>query len=83
MLLLRGLAEMRKRLAIDMRNSLTSRKIMSHAPLSAQGRGALGAIIQMVERTHFGAAGAGGAEHTLCRGRFETLKDSLVASGAK
>ncbi|HYA80648.1 MAG TPA: hypothetical protein VED87_06955 [Methylocystis sp.] len=80
-LLLKSLNEMRRLAGLSFRDSLTSREILSQAPLSDAGRGALGAIIRVVELSWFGVAGARAEDYAACRGHFEALKASL-AGGA-
>jgi hypothetical protein len=79
-LLLRSLDEMRRRLALEFKESLTSREILAHAPLCARGRGALSAIIQAVERSYFGGSAGRYEDYVACRSHFEAFKASLAPS---
>ncbi|HXY59446.1 MAG TPA: DUF4129 domain-containing protein [Methylocystis sp.] len=81
-LLLKSLNEMRRRAGLSFKDSLTSREILSQAPLTDAGRGALGAIIRVVELTWFGDAGARAEDYAACRGYFEALRASLAGVGA-
>jgi len=81
-LLLKSLNEMRRLAGLSFKDSLTSREILGQAPLSDAGRGALGAIIGVVELTWFGDAGAQAEDYARCRSHFEALKASLAGAGA-
>ena len=81
-LLLKSLNEMRRLAGLSFKDSLTSREILSQAPLSDAGRGALGGIIRVVELTWFGVTGAREEDYAACRGHFEALKASLADATA-
>jgi hypothetical protein len=81
-MLLRALAELRRRLDLSFGVSLTSREILAAAPISEKGRAAFGVIVFFVERTHFGGADASGADYAECRRHFDALRLAL-AEGAR
>jgi len=81
-LLLRSVAEMRKRLGLSFADSLTSREILRLAPLSERGRDAFGAIIFAVEGSYFGRRGASNDEYLACRNSFDALRQSLIVDAA-
>jgi hypothetical protein len=81
-LLLRSVAEMRKRLGLSFADSLTSREILHRAPLSERGRNALAAIIFAVEGSYFGRRGASKDDYLACRNSFDALKQSLIVEAA-
>jgi hypothetical protein len=81
-LLLRSVAEMRKRLGLSFADSLTSREILHRAPLSEHGRDALGAIIFAVEGSYFGKRGASNDDYLACRKSYDALRQSLIMDTA-
>jgi hypothetical protein len=76
-LLLQGLAEMRKRLDLSFADSLTSREIMRQAPVSTSAKTALGEIVGWVERAYFGDHPAGNDAYVACRRSFAALSEAL------
>jgi hypothetical protein len=77
MLLLQGLAEIRRRLNTQFADSLTSREILRAAPLSPQGRMSLREIVAAVEWTYFGGYPAQLTDYTACRRSYENLRHAL------
>ena len=76
-LLLNALAEIRRRLAEPIADSLTSREILRRVPLSETGRAALRDLIARVERSYFGEHPADAADYRSCRDSFERLNAAL------
>jgi hypothetical protein len=79
-LLLQSLSDIRAQSFSRLDASLTSREILRHAKLPAQGRDALGNIIRGVEFTYFGLRPATAAEWQTCRAAFETLRRQLATA---
>jgi len=81
-LLLQGLADIRRHLDEQFADSLTSREILRSTKLSEQGRGSLRDIISRVEWTYFGEHPAGAADYAACRSSFDALAHALRAGPA-
>lgn len=73
MLLLRSVAELRKRLEVTIADSLTSREILQRLALPEVGRRALADLISRVELVHFGKRAAGRDDYGACRASFDAL----------
>jgi hypothetical protein len=78
-LLLQGLADIRRHLGEHFADSLTSREILRHTRLSAAGRAALADIVERVEWTHFGQRPAAETDYQACRASFGALAQALHA----
>jgi hypothetical protein len=72
-LLLHCLDEMKRRLKVDIADSLTSREIVRRAHLPDQAAVALKGIVIRVESSYFGDHPAGRPDYLSCRGRYEEL----------
>lgn len=82
LLLLHCLAEIRRRLAVEFADSLTSREILRSARLPEPGRSALDAIVARVEWTYFGHHPAGRADYDSCRAGAAELTAALAGGKA-
>jgi hypothetical protein len=78
-LLLKSLADIRRRLGLSFSDSLTSREILGRARLPANGNEALRDIVLRVELSYFGERPAGPADYEACRRRFDELAAALDA----
>ena len=76
-LLLQGLAEIRRVLDEQFADSLTSREILRSARLSDAGRASLRDIVNRVEWTYFGEHPAERADYVACRASFNALARAL------
>jgi hypothetical protein len=76
-LLLQGLADIRRRLGEQFADSLTSREILRSTRLSDEGRGPLRDIIARVEWTYFGNYPAERSDYAACRTSFDALMRAL------
>jgi len=76
-LLLQGLADIRRHLGEQFADSLTSREILRSTKLSEAGRGPLRDIIARVEWTYFGKHPAEREDYLACRTSFESLAHAL------
>jgi hypothetical protein len=76
-LLLQGLAHMRRRLDQQFSDSLTSREILYSTNLPEAARGSLRDVVDRVELTYFGKRPAALADYTACRESFNALTQSL------
>jgi hypothetical protein len=76
-LLLQGLAEIRRRLGEQFADSLTSREILQRARLPEVGRSSLRDIIDRVEWTYFGEHAASSSDYAACRLSFDRLTQVL------
>lgn len=72
-LLLRSLAELRRRLDVTIADSLTSREVLQRLTLPDLGRRALGDLIQRVELVYFGSRPAAHGDYSACRSSFDAL----------
>jgi hypothetical protein len=77
-LLLRILEDLRSHLGPELRPSLTSREIVKHVTLPDDGASALGRIVNVAERSHFGGRAPSELEYRACRENFQHL---VVDSG--
>jgi hypothetical protein len=82
LLLLRSLAEIRRRLKLEFSDSLTSREIMRRARLPDDGAAALRGIVTRVELSYFGDHPAARPDYEACRARYEELTGILTRSAA-
>ena len=76
-LLLQGLADIRRDLDEQFADSLTSREILRSTRLSDAGRGSLREIINRVEWTYFGEHPAALPDYVACRASFNALAQAL------
>jgi len=76
-LLLQGLADIRRHLGEQFADSLTSREILRSTKLSEAGRGPLRDIITRVEWTYFGKHPAEREDYAACRASFDALARAL------
>jgi hypothetical protein len=76
-LLLQGLAAIRRHLGEQFADSLTSREILRSTKLSDDGRAPLRDIITRVEWTYFGNHPAEHADYAACRASFDALARTL------
>jgi hypothetical protein len=76
-LLLQGLADIRRHLGEQFADSLTSREILRSTKLSEAGRGPLQDIITRVEWTYFGKYPADREDYAACRASFDALAHAL------
>jgi hypothetical protein len=76
-LLLQGLADIRRRLDEQFADSLTSREILRNVRVSERGRLALRDIILRVEWSYFGEHPVGAADYQGCRQSFDVLAEAL------
>ena len=81
-LLLQGLADIRRHLGEQFADSLTSREILRSTKLSEAGRGPLRDIITRVEWTYFGKHPAEREDYAACRASFDALARALHGRGA-
>jgi hypothetical protein len=81
-LLLRSLAEMRRRMGEAFADSLTSREILRRASLSDEGRGALRDIVIRVEWTYFGEHPASLSDYAACRKSYDGFIAALNGESA-
>jgi hypothetical protein len=81
-LLLQGLADIRRHLDEQFADSLTSREILRSTKLSDQGRVSLRDIITRVEWTYFGEHPAGSSDYAACRDSFNALARALHGTAA-
>jgi hypothetical protein len=81
-LLLQGLADIRRHLDEQFADSLTSREILRSTKLSDQGRVSLRDIISRVEWTYFGEHPAGSSDYAACRDSFNALARALHGTAA-
>jgi hypothetical protein len=81
-LLLQGLADIRRHLDEQFADSLTSREILRSTKLSEAGRGPLRDIITRVEWTYFGKHPAERDDYAACRASFDALARALHGRGA-
>jgi hypothetical protein len=79
-LLLQGLADIRRGLDQHFADSLTSREILRSAKLSDAGRTSLREIINRVEWTYFGEHPASLPDYVACRASFNALAQALHGS---
>lgn len=80
-LLLRGIAEIRKRLAIPIAVSLTSREIVRRVNLPPEAGAALSDMVGQVEISYFGSHRPGGEEYRRCRQHYDALTTALGERG--
>src|SRR5262249_32243015 len=76
-LLLQGLADMRRHLGEQFAESFTSREILRSTKLSDAGREPLRDIITRVEWTYFGKHPAEREDYLACRASFDALAHAL------
>jgi hypothetical protein len=81
-LLLQGLADIRRHLGEQFADSLTSREILRSTKLSEAGREPLRDIVTRVEWTYFGKHPAERADYLACRASFDALAHALHGKGA-
>lgn len=81
-LLLQGLADIRRHLDEQFADSLTSREILRSTQLSEAGRGPLRDIITRVEWTYFGKHPAEREDYAACRASFDALAHALHGRAA-
>jgi hypothetical protein len=81
-LLLQGLADIRRHLGEQFADSLTSREILRSTKLSEAGRGPLRDIIARVEWTYFGKHPAERDDYAACRASFDALARAVHGRGA-
>ena len=81
-LLLQGLADMRRHLGEQFAESFTSREILRSTKLSEAGRKPLSDIITRVEWTYFGKHPAEREDYLACRASFDALAHALHGRGA-
>jgi hypothetical protein len=81
-LLLQGLADIRRHLGEQFADSLTSREILRSTKLSETGRAPLRDIITRVEWTYFGKHPAEREDYAACRASFDELASALHGKGA-
>jgi hypothetical protein len=81
-LLLQGLADIRRHLDEEFADSLTSREILRSTKLSEAGRHSLRDIIGRVEWTYFGEHPADATDYAACRASFDALAHALRAGAA-
>jgi hypothetical protein len=81
-LLLQGLADIRRYLGERFADSLTSREILRSTKLSETGRAPLRDIITRVEWTYFGNHPAEREDYAACRASFDALARALHGRGA-
>jgi hypothetical protein len=79
-LLLRSLAEMRRRLQVSFADSLTSREILRVLDLPDAGKTSLADIIRRVELVYFGLHGAGREDYAACRSSYEALTLAMAGT---
>src|SRR5262245_25198945 len=76
-LLLQGLADIRRRLDEQFADSLTSREILQSTKLWETGRAPLRDIVDRVELTYFGQRPAALPDYQACRASFNALAQAL------
>ncbi|MBV8751671.1 MAG: hypothetical protein JO328_02305 [Hyphomicrobiales bacterium] len=81
-LLLQGLADIRRHLGEQFADSLTSREILRSTKLSEAGREPLRDIVRRVEWTYFGKHPAEREDYLACRASFDALAHALYGRGA-
>jgi hypothetical protein len=81
-LLLQGLADIRRHLGEQFADSFTSREILRSTKLSEAGREPLRDIISRVEWTYFGKHPAEREDYLACRASFDALAHALHGRGA-
>jgi hypothetical protein len=81
-LLLQGLADIRRGLDEQFADSLTSREILRSTRLSDAGRDSLRDIINRVELSYFGRYPAALADYVACRASFNALVQALHGRAA-
>lgn len=81
-LLLRSLAELRRRLGLSFAASLTSREILRRIDLPDSGRAGLTDIVARVERAYFGGHAVEPADYEACRHSYEALTGALGRAAA-
>jgi hypothetical protein len=81
-LLLQGLADIRRHLGEQFADSLTSREILRSTKLSEEGRSPLRDIISRVEWTYFGDHPAERADYAACRASFDALARAIHGRAA-
>lgn len=81
-LLLQGLADIRRHLGEQFADSLTSREILRSTKLSAAGREPLSDIVRRVEWTYFGKHPAEREDYLACRASFDALAHALYGKAA-
>jgi hypothetical protein len=81
-LLLQGLADIRRQLGEQFADSFTSREILRSTKLSEAGREPLRDIITRVEWTYFGKHPAEREDYLACRASFDALAHALFGKGA-
>jgi len=81
-LLLQGLADMRRHLGEQFAESFTSREILRSTKLSEAGREPLRDIINRVEWTYFGKHPAAREDYLACRASFDALAHALHGRAA-
>lgn len=81
-LLLQSVTELRRRLAVSIASSLTSREILARTKLNPQARAAFADIIGRVEISYFGFHQPALEDYLACRSSFEHLKQNLVPGAA-
>lgn len=81
-LLLQGLADIRRHLGEQFADSLTSREILRSTKLSAAGREPLRDIVTRVEWTYFGKHPAEREDYLACRASFDALAHALHGKAA-
>jgi len=72
-LLLRGLAELRRSFRLRFADSLTSRELLGLLPLPATTLGALTDIVERVELAYFGERAVVASDYQACRESFDVL----------
>jgi hypothetical protein len=80
-LLLQGLADIRRHLGEQFADSLTSREILRSTKLSEAGREPLRDIVTRVEWTYFGKHPAEREDYLACRASFDALAHALYGKG--
>jgi len=81
-LLLQGLADIRRYLGEQHADSLTSREILRNTQLSDAGRLPLRDIVMRVEWTYFGKHPAEGEDYAACRASFDALARAIHGKSA-
>jgi hypothetical protein len=81
-LLLQGLADVRRSLDEQFADSLTSREILRSIRLSEAGRASLSDIVNRVEWSYFGRHPAALSDYVACRASFSSLAQTLHGSAA-
>jgi hypothetical protein len=81
-LLLQGLADIRRYLGEQFADSLTSREILRSTKLSDEGRNPLRDIITRVEWTYFGDHPADRTDYAACRASFDALAHAIHGKAA-